>query len=200
MGPSSHPVYDAETNPDNLFFSSPVSFLVLLNTSVNYRFTPRLTLRVAGSYNHISNSGYSEPNLGMNFPSVSAGLDYSFNPIDLPKREPSDSRNIQTKKQRIDVVVGLSAKPTTSGLHEKRYPVYVLGMNYSRSVARILALNGSVEWVNDRSLYRALRENGTVNGAGNFPDHNRVGLLREWTGCLAGSSFTSSWGSMYIHP
>jgi len=170
-------VNDAETNPDNLFFSSPVSFLALLNASANYRFTPRLTLRVAGSYNHISNSGYSEPNLGMNFPSFSAGIDYSFSPVELPHRETSAARNLQATKHRIDVVAGLSAKPTSSGLREKRYPVYVLGVNYSRAVGKILALNGGFEWVNDRSLYRALRENGTVNEAGNFSDHNRVGLL-----------------------
>ena len=170
-------LYDAETNPDNLFFSSPVSFLALLNASVNYRINPRLTLRASGSYNHISNGGYSEPNLGMNFPSINIGLDYSFQPIELPAREPSTVKNLLIKKQRIFVVMGLSAKPTTSGLREKRYPVYVAGVNYSRTVGKILALNGGVEWVNDRSLRQALRDNGTVNGDGNPPDHNRVGVL-----------------------
>ncbi len=170
-------VYDEETNPDNLFFSSPVSFLILLNASANYRSTPRLTLRVTGSYNHISNSGYSEPNLGMNFPSFSMGMDYSFNKVELPHREPSLTAIPLMKKRRVDIVVGFSAKPTTSGLHEKRYPVYVLGVHYSRTVGRILALNGGLEWMNDRSLRQALRENGTVNEDGNYPDHNRVGLL-----------------------
>jgi len=178
MGPSYLTrIYDAETNPDNLFFSSPVSFLVLLNASVNYRFTPQLTLRMAGSYNHISNGGYSEPNLGMNFPSFGVGMDYSFSPVELPHRDPLSTGKLQTKKQRFDVVVGLSAKPTKPGLHEKRYPVYVLGVNYSRAVGRILALNGGVEWVNDRSLFRDLRENQTVNEDGNYSDHNRAGLL-----------------------
>ena len=170
-------VYDEVTNPDNLFFSSPVSFIVLLNASANYRFTPHLTLRVAGSYNHISNTGYSEPNLGMNFPSFSMGVDYSFGKVELPHREPAVLGNIHSKKHRFDVVAGLSAKPTTSGLHEKLYPVYVLGVNYSRTVGNILALNGGLEWVNDRSIYRTLRENNLVNENGTYPGHNRAGML-----------------------
>ena len=170
-------VYDEETNPDNLFFSSPVSFLVLLNTSVNYRLSPHLTLRLAGSYNHISNTGYSEPNLGMNFPSFSMGVDYSFRTVELPRREPAFLGNIQPKKNRFELVAGLSAKPTSSGLREKRYPVYVLGVNYSRAVGKILALNGGLEWVNDRSIYRSLRENNMVDENGDYSDHNRAGIL-----------------------
>jgi len=169
--------YDEETNPDNLFFSSPVSFLVLLNASVNFRITPRLTFRATGSYNHISNGGFSEPNLGMNFPSIALGMDYSFSPAELPHRDASFAWRSQAGRQRVDLLAGLSAKPTTSGMDEKKYPVYILSANYSHAVGKLLALNGGMEWVDDRSLRMALRENGTVNNSGNFPDHNRAGVL-----------------------
>jgi len=170
-------VYDAETNPDNLFFSSPVSFLVMLNASLNYRITPQLTLRAAGNYNHISNSGFSEPNLGINYPSFSMGMDYSFKPVELPFRTPSSKSAVNTKKQRLEIAAGLSAKPTTSGLNETRYPVYVLAVNYSRNISRIVALNGGLEWMSDRSIYKALREKGTVNNDGHYADHNRAGAM-----------------------
>jgi len=178
MGPSYLTrLYDETNNPDNLFFSSHVSFIVLLNATANYRLTPRLLLRASGSYNHISNGGYSEPNLGMNFPSVSLGVDYSFINADLPRRDPVSTRIRPAKKNRVEIIAGISAKPTTSGLREKRYPVYVLGLNYSRTVGKILALNGGAEWVNDRSVFRSLRENGTVNEDGSYSDHNRIGVL-----------------------
>lgn len=170
-------VYDAEENPDNLFFSAPVSFVVLLNTNANYRLTSTLTLRATGSYNHISNGGYSEPNLGMNFPSLALGIDYSFQEIVLPRREPSATSAIRPRKHRFDVVAGLSAKPVTSGIDEKKYPVYVVGVNYSRAITHILALNGGAEWVNDRSIYKSLRLDNAVNNNGSYPDHNRVALL-----------------------
>lgn len=170
-------IYNEETNPDNLFFSSPVSFLVLINFSVNYRITSRLTIRTTGSYNHISNGGYSEPNLGMNFPSIALGMDYSFNPAELPHRDPSYAWRGRTGRQRVDIAAGLSAKPSTSGMDEKIYPVYILSANFSNSVGKLLALNGGMEWVNDRSLRMSLRENGPVNNSENFPDHNRAGVL-----------------------
>jgi Lipid A 3-O-deacylase (PagL) len=170
-------VYDAETNPDNLFFSSPISFLVMLNVSANYRITPQLTLRTAGNYNHISNSGFSEPNYGINYPSFSVGIDYSFKPVDLPSGTISSSAALTAKKQRLEIIAGLSAKPTTSGLNETRYPVYVLAVNYSRNIRRIIALNGGIEWMSDRSIYKTLRKNGTVNHTGHYDDHNRGGVL-----------------------
>jgi hypothetical protein len=34
-----------------------------------------------------------------------------------------------------------------------------------------------MEWVNDRSLRMALRENGTMSSQGEYPDHNKVGAL-----------------------
>lgn len=170
-------LYDEETNPDNLFFSSPVSFIVLLNASANYRVTERLTFRVSANYNHISNGGYSEPNLGMNFPSISLGADYSFKDIRFnPMEHTLPSRSL-SRKHRVGIHAGLSAKPVESGLREKRYPVYVLGANYSYAIARILALNGGVEWMSDRSVYHSLRKSGTVNGNGKYPDHSQAGVL-----------------------
>lgn len=178
MGPSYlTTLYDEETNPDNLFFSSRVSFLVLLNASVNYRATPHLAIRASASYNHISNGGYSEPNLGMNFPSINLGLDYSFKEASFYPGQPSTARQLMNKKHRVDIYAGLSGKPVESGLRQKRYPVYVLGANYSYAIGRILALNGGLEWMSDRSVYRSLRVNGTLNEEGNYPDHNRAGVL-----------------------
>lgn len=173
-------LYDEESNPDNLYFSAPVSFLVLLNFNVNYRLTTRLNLHATASYNHISNGGYSEPNLGMNFPSLSIGADYSFSDISFqpPATAAYDpARAGVQKKNRVSMVTGLSAKPTTSGLTEKRYPVYVVGVNYSRTVARIVALNAGAEWVSDRSLYHSLRERNITDQDGGYSGHNRLGML-----------------------
>ena len=58
-------VYDSVTNPDNLFYSTYIAFLVYLNFSVNYKISPTLTLRGAFNYNHISNGGIKNPNKGL---------------------------------------------------------------------------------------------------------------------------------------
>ncbi|MEM9858875.1 MAG: acyloxyacyl hydrolase [Bacteroidota bacterium] len=70
-------VYDETENPENTFYSSTLSFIILLNFNINYRITDKYTLSVTGSYNHISNGGMKQPNRGINFPTVGLGLTYS---------------------------------------------------------------------------------------------------------------------------
>jgi len=175
-------VYDEETNPDNLFFSSHISFIALLNFSCNYRVSERVNLRLAGNFNHISNAGYSEPNLGINFPSVNAGFDYSFTKPNFIAWDKDPSVVMVDRKNRFDIVAGISAKPIDEGKYEKRYPVYGFTLNYSRAVGRIFALAGGVEYVNDLSLEARIRRLGLVDGDGEYIDHNRAGALAgiEW--------------------
>lgn len=80
-------VYDEETNPDNLFYSSPISGILLLNFTLNYLVRDQYQFNLSSNYNHISNAGLEVPNKGMNFPSISAGLDYYLEPVELESRE-----------------------------------------------------------------------------------------------------------------
>lgn len=175
-------VYDENSNPDNLFFSSHLSFVALLNFAGNYRLTDQLFFRLAGNFNHISNAGYSEPNLGMNFPSVNLGFDYYFGKRQFYHREKVHEPESKPAKNRFDFTMALAAKPTTSGIHAKRYPVYGLGIIYSRVTGRIMALAAGMEWVNDLSIREHIREINMTDPSGNYPDHNRIGTLAgiEW--------------------
>lgn len=69
-------VYDSINNPENLFFSSRLSFLAYLASSIRYQLAPRWKLIGSMIYNHISNGGVKMPNKGMNFPAVSMGVEY----------------------------------------------------------------------------------------------------------------------------
>ena len=80
-------VYDATENPNNIFYSSPISFLLLANLVLNYSMTDQWDLSLAANYNHISNGGIRSPNKGMNFPTLSLGAAYKLKPITLVKRE-----------------------------------------------------------------------------------------------------------------
>jgi len=81
-------IYDREENPENLFFSSHLSFLVHLDLSLFYRVTDRWYVSFYAKYNHISNGGIDEPNKGMNFPTFGAGVDYLMRPVDYKSRQP----------------------------------------------------------------------------------------------------------------
>lgn len=77
-------VYDELTNPDNLFFGSPISFIGLASLTLNYRFREDAVLRLAANYNHISNGGLQYPNKGMNFPTLSLGFEKHFGDQQFP--------------------------------------------------------------------------------------------------------------------
>jgi len=169
-------VFDEETNPNNLFFSAPLSFLAMVNVGINYRATDRLNFRISGNYLHISNGGYTEPNLGINYPSVSAGVDYSLRPTRFEERDKDPDVVLNPRKNRFDVVTFFSAKAIAHG-KDKRYPVYGLSLGYSRVIGRLAALSGGIEWVCDRSVRQKIREDNAIDSSGNYIDHNRIGAL-----------------------
>jgi hypothetical protein len=80
-------VHDVETNPENLFFSSPVSFLLELGLAANFKISPAFDVSVRTQFSHISNGGTRYPNWGINFPTVAVGVDYQINQQKLISRE-----------------------------------------------------------------------------------------------------------------
>jgi len=79
-------VYSAKANPDNLFYSSPVSFLLQANANLSYPISPAVRLHVSGQVNHISNGGTRWPNYGINFFTAAAGVEYVIHPTTLLRR------------------------------------------------------------------------------------------------------------------
>ncbi len=68
-------IFDEETNPDNLLFSTHLSFYLALSLNLNYHFNDKYAINLSANYNHISNGGQKQPNKGMNFPTLSIGVD-----------------------------------------------------------------------------------------------------------------------------
>ncbi|HEX2975973.1 MAG TPA: acyloxyacyl hydrolase [Bacteroidales bacterium] len=69
-------IWHYELNPANRFFSTRVSMPLYLSARFNYRITGNAFLTLAGTYNHISNGAVKVPNMGINFPTLSAGFEY----------------------------------------------------------------------------------------------------------------------------
>jgi hypothetical protein len=89
-------VYDEDSNPDNLFYSAPISGILLLNLALNYIITENYQANLAMNYNHISNGGQKLPNKGMNFPTLSIGMDFILHPVKLTSQ--SRERGLLDKK------------------------------------------------------------------------------------------------------
>ncbi|MDZ4713964.1 MAG: acyloxyacyl hydrolase [Cytophagales bacterium] len=79
-------IYNAVSNPTNLFFSSTLSGYLMVGVSAHYTFLKNWNANVGVHYNHISNGGLQQPNKGMNFPQFNAGMEYNLNPVNLRPR------------------------------------------------------------------------------------------------------------------
>ena len=191
-------VYDAETNPDNFFFSDHLSFIAMLNAAVNYRVTNRVNTRLAFNYNHISNGGLTEPNVGMNFPTLNAGFDYSFSEVSFPRRAKDTMRVLYTDKCWFDAYLLGTAKNAEKG-EDQRYLVIGAGIYYNYIVARILALNAGTEWISDFSEKERIRRE-YVNYPEEAPDHNRAAVLVGLELLFGRFSFVHQWGIYYYEP
>lgn len=80
-------VYNEVSNPENIFFSTPISFLIYLTPKVEYSLTTDWGLHFSLSYNHISNGGQRQPNKGINYPMAGIGLVRYFQNNPLPNYE-----------------------------------------------------------------------------------------------------------------
>jgi len=176
MGPAyMTKIYDQEKNPENLFNASHLSFIVVLNMGFNYRVSPNINLCIAGNYNHISNGGIKQPNLGINFPTINAGLDWSLSPAHFPSREKKSDLVPNPEKFRFDLYLFATGKIDLNG--SRSYLIYGLAANFSQRVGRINALTCGIEWINDGEIKYLAKENQITNKYGNIIDHHRAGIL-----------------------
>lgn len=148
-----HPI----DNPLNLFYSSPVSFNLLMNISLNYRLTEQTTLRLHGNFNHISNGGLKEPNKGINFPTFGLALDYLPERVRFPVFQATDWREEYHQRWQYRAVAFTTAK-TARRNDRERHLIFGAAMNVSRRVGRISALSTGVEIIKDYSLRERLRQ------------------------------------------
>ena len=147
--------HNPETNPLNLSYSTSVAFPLQLGGSLHYRLSPRWTLDVMGVYNHFSNGGIREPNKGINWPSVAVGTGYYLDAPRLQERDPVDWRAARAPATRLDLTF-------FTGIEQPVNHPYVffpgVEVKYSRQVARLNALTGSVAYFHDRPDRYDLRE------------------------------------------
>jgi hypothetical protein len=140
-------IYDTINNPENVMFSSRISFVVFLNIGLNYRLNPRTTIRLAANYNHISNGGIKNPNLGANFPTANIGIDYSLSPTIFPQREKDKTIQVIEKKNMFRAGVFFSA--STPDRNQQQEVIVGSNFYYSRKISRLSALSMGLEIVHN---------------------------------------------------
>ncbi len=79
-------LYNADSNPENIYFSQHISFLLLLNPTLYYVIHPRWRILGGVQLSHISNGGSTWPNWGINIVTANVGVSYAVRPLELKSR------------------------------------------------------------------------------------------------------------------
>ena len=140
--------HDSVTNPDNLAYSSKIGYSVLLNLTFNYKLNKKWIFNSSLNYNHISNGGVKLPNKGLNFPTVSFGIDHSFSPLNF---------KIIKRENKIDYINNnqwlLSLYLGFKGIiyDDKTYFVYGIIGKYLYQLGRVSYITGGGDFSVDKS-------------------------------------------------
>lgn len=139
-------VFDEVENPDNVFISSTLSFLLFLSPKFEYRISPQFGATSSFVYNHISNGGRSQPNKGINYPIVNFGVNYYLHTFDYPLFE----RQETVKNPFFYTEVGYTNRKVEG--EERRAPSISLVLGVVKPFTPINGLGAGIELNKDFSL------------------------------------------------
>lgn len=154
-------VYDEVSNPENVFYSSPLSFILQFQLSANYRMNEYLRFKLTGNYNHISNGGARMPNKGMNFPTVSAGMEYFFNARPLEPWPKSKGLLENDPLIYARIFSSITTVPADSLFPDVRKMIAGLEGGVMKGVSNINALGIGMEFSFDGSFREKSERSGT---------------------------------------
>lgn len=190
-------VYDSIDNPTNTFYSSPVSFVVILGAGATVKIFDNVELKAGANFNHISNGGIKNPNRGINFPTIFAGIDYRIHSapfVDYSKNENLDL----TPRNRWWELTGLATAKTDIKGYAK-YAVYGLNFGYYQVFGRLSAWNTSIEFVNDLADKEEIRRLSLSNN-GEPVDHRYGAVLGGYNLLLGVFRFSFQLGAYVYSP
>jgi hypothetical protein len=149
-------VYDEEDNPENIFFSAPLSFLLQLGLAANYEVGAHGSFNLAYNFNHISNGGQKQPNKGMNFPTVSLGYDYFFRRAELQDK-PASLKTYHPAIWSYVILLGSfrSSDPTATYSNHARTGI---SFGISKPLSRISNITAGVELTYDGAYREEIEE------------------------------------------
>jgi len=196
FGPAyaSNPYHEIK-NPTNLSYSTKLSFALNVSASINLKLSDRIFANLSANYNHISNGGMREPNKGINYPTLSIGLDYYPGNLNFPVFERRDWRTDDNERNKIYIFAFGSAKQVSRADGLKRYLLIGIDARIARRVSRINALNFGTVIFSDEAHHQELKRAGITN-----VDHKKAGVLAGNEFLLGRFIFSQQFGVYIYNP
>jgi hypothetical protein len=139
--------YDVNSNHKNTLIGSHLNNIIHLMQQNEIRLNNSLSVNAGFAFIHISNGGVKLPNFGLNIPTLSAGLRYTFN-----EKISKDSSEITIdKRPKIRLLASLGAKQTPWA-GSPRYVVGFVGTEIVKPVSGADDIGGGLDVFYDPSL------------------------------------------------
>lgn len=164
-------VYDEERNPANYFFSIPLGFPLFASGFMHYKLKDGWEVKAGANFNHISNGGIKEPNKGMNFPTISLGLQY--NPVtDYPLHEPAANEQMEGDVELAFRLSGMIKAKQGSEHYEQKHCLVAGGLlSASYYFSNRWAVTSGMEFIYDGYQKESIKRLGLDN------QPHRIGVL-----------------------
>lgn len=181
--------FDATTNPENLLFSSHFSFYLALSLNLNYHLNDNYAINISANYNHISNGGQKQPNKGMNFPTLSIGVDRVINYEALQPK----SRILRDHDMSTEYYLGsfFSLRSSSREAESSNHPLIGFLGGALQPLSRINGVNGGIElwydYSDEKIAERDMLDDSAFSSAVTLGHHFSLGnfyFLQQFGGYL----------------
>lgn len=151
--------YDEYTNPKNTLIGTRVNVFLNFVFQHQFKLSDKLSLDAGLGIMHISNGSTTLPNLGLNIPTLSAGVKYSLGTPLLIQRKPADT---SFSKTDFAVYTSVSVKqyPWVGGSY---YLINTMQLEGSRRIKRNSSIGAGVLLIYNRTLRRYIMEDRPEN-------------------------------------
>jgi hypothetical protein len=168
--------YDKETHPQNMSYSTHLNYLLSAGAGIRLEITDFIETQLLVSMNHNSNAALTEPNGGINYPSIGLTVGYTFQPIEIKPHTHPDPYLTAENETRWDIGLfwGISSMPFPD---PSQVPMFGVNVLRSWQVMRFGAVTAGAEIeMNGRARLRVERETieeqspwrGSVQGGWEF--------------------------------
>ncbi len=183
---------DPIKNPTNKSYSLPVSAYIALGVGLRWQFNSTWGINLSAEYQHVSNGGLREPNLGINWPTAGLGVEYSPKGLTLQKYERTKESAKTHRAVRLDV--GIFGIVKGGNIKDVRMYEPIVGIHFlaSRQVSRLHAWTAAIEVYQDQFLIERLYSESIQSGG------MRSGLLAGHEFLMGRFIFSQQIG-IYLH-
>jgi hypothetical protein len=198
-------------NPQNQSYSLPFNFSVQLSALLDIRLSDKWAMDLTLSFNHISNGGIRQPNKGINWSSLGAGLYYI--PDFSPFTDRSHINPMRMNARKWFYRLALQGSGHTKVFNEEREFFPVVGMEFLSGyfVSNLNSLTAGIDWNYDGSRIRRAQVEqltGTTHRVGVHIGHEFVLGNFRFTQKLGiylldrlrvNDLVYHKWGILYVH-